>query len=173
MAEPLVGLMGRAFARARAVPTRAPGRPDGDSRNAVAESPTSYRFIRLTGQRRHRAVRSFARSRVRLRTFRHGHFPGAVGEAQQSGGGARYTHLVLFHRDEVRSVRARIEFLGIRRHDSIRGFWMLFAYFGPEAMMPVASVIAAGVGVVMMFGRSIVVFGLNLVDRVRPHPRRR
>ncbi len=50
---------------------------------------------------------------------------------------------------------------------------MLFAYFGPEAMMPVASVIAAAVGVVMMFGRNIVVFGRSLVDRVRPYPRRR
>ncbi len=36
---------------------------------------------------------------------------------------------------------------------------MLFAYFGPETMMPVASVIAAGVGIVMMFGRNILVFG--------------
>jgi hypothetical protein len=54
-----------------------------------------------------------------------------------------------------------------------RGFWMLFAYFGPEAMMPAASVIAAAIGVVMMFGRNILDYGRNLVDRVRPHPRRR
>jgi hypothetical protein len=50
---------------------------------------------------------------------------------------------------------------------------MPFAYFGPETMMPVASVIAAAVGVVMMFGRSILVYVRSLVDRARPHPRRR
>jgi hypothetical protein len=49
---------------------------------------------------------------------------------------------------------------------------MLFAYFGPETMMPVASVIAAVVGVVMMFGRNILVFGRGLVRRVWPGPRR-
>ena len=32
---------------------------------------------------------------------------------------------------------------------------MLFAYIGPETMMPVASIIAAVTGVFMMFGRSI------------------
>ena len=52
-------------------------------------------------------------------------------------------------------------------------FRMLFAYFGPETMMPVASVIAAAVGMVMMFGRSIVGYGRSLVERVRPYPRRR
>jgi hypothetical protein len=52
-------------------------------------------------------------------------------------------------------------------------FRMLFAYFGPETMMPVASMIAAAVGMVMMFGRSIVGYGRSLVERVRPHPRRR
>ena len=36
---------------------------------------------------------------------------------------------------------------------------MLFAYFGPETMMPVASVIAATVGVMMMFGRNVVAIG--------------
>ena len=50
---------------------------------------------------------------------------------------------------------------------------MLFAYLGPETMMPVASVIAAGVGVVMMFGRNIILFGRNLAERVWPGPRRR
>jgi hypothetical protein len=50
---------------------------------------------------------------------------------------------------------------------------MLFAYFGPEAMMPAASVIAAAIGVVMMFGRNILDYGRSLVDRRRPHPRRR
>ena len=32
---------------------------------------------------------------------------------------------------------------------------MLFAYLGPETMMPVASIVAAVVGVVMMFGRNV------------------
>ncbi len=50
---------------------------------------------------------------------------------------------------------------------------MLFAYFGPETMMPVASVIAAVVGVTMMFGRNVVYFGRNVVRRVRPGSRRR
>jgi hypothetical protein len=80
---------------------------------------------------------------------------------------------VLFRQDEARSVWAWIEFLGISQHGSLRGFWMLFAYFGPETMMPVASVVAAAVGVVMMFGRNILGFGRSLIDRARPHPRRR
>ena len=50
---------------------------------------------------------------------------------------------------------------------------MLFAYFGPETMMPVASVIAATVGVMMMFGRNIVALGRGLVRRVWPGARRR
>ena len=50
---------------------------------------------------------------------------------------------------------------------------MFFAYFGPEAMMPVASVIAAAIGAVMMFNRNILLYGRNLVERVRPNPRRR
>jgi len=33
---------------------------------------------------------------------------------------------------------------------------MLFAYIAPETMMPVASVIAATAGVIMMFGRTAV-----------------
>ena len=52
-------------------------------------------------------------------------------------------------------------------------FRMIFAYFGPETMMPVASVICAAVGVVMMFGRNIILFGRNMVERVRPSARRR
>jgi hypothetical protein len=50
---------------------------------------------------------------------------------------------------------------------------MLFAYFGPETMMPVASVICAATGVVMMFGRSIVQFGRKLLDPIRPRGRRK
>lgn len=45
---------------------------------------------------------------------------------------------------------------------------MLFAYIGPETMMPVASIIAAVAGVFMMFGRSVVGFGRGLVRRVWP-----
>ncbi len=50
---------------------------------------------------------------------------------------------------------------------------MLFAYFGPETMMPVASIIAAAAGVVMMFGRSILQFGRGVVRRFRPGPRQK
>ena len=50
---------------------------------------------------------------------------------------------------------------------------MLFAYFGPETMMPVASIIAATVGVAMMFGRNVFALGRGLVRRVWPGPRRR
>jgi hypothetical protein len=45
---------------------------------------------------------------------------------------------------------------------------MLFAYIGPETMMPVASIVAAVTGVVMMFGRSIFMFGRGIVRRVWP-----
>jgi hypothetical protein len=45
---------------------------------------------------------------------------------------------------------------------------MLFAYVGPETMMPVASVLAAVAGVVMMFGRNILMVGRGIVRRVLP-----
>ncbi len=45
---------------------------------------------------------------------------------------------------------------------------MLFAYIGPETMMPVASIIAAVAGVFMMFGHRVVHFGRNIVRRIRP-----
>jgi hypothetical protein len=47
---------------------------------------------------------------------------------------------------------------------------MLFAYLGPETMMPVASIVAAVAGVVMMFGRSIASFGRNVLRRIWPAP---
>ncbi len=50
---------------------------------------------------------------------------------------------------------------------------MIFAYFGPETMMPVASVIAATVGVMMMFGRNVMAIGRGIVRRVLPGARRR
>jgi hypothetical protein len=43
---------------------------------------------------------------------------------------------------------------------------MLFAYLGPETMMPVASVICGAVGVVLIFGRHVAQIGRNLVRRV-------
>ncbi len=48
---------------------------------------------------------------------------------------------------------------------------MLFAYFGPETMMPVASVIAAVGGVVLLFGRNALAFSRKLVRRVWPRSR--
>jgi len=53
----------------------------------------------------------------------------------------------------------------------MRDFSMLFAYFGPETMMPVASVIAGAVGVVMLFGRNVLLLGRGLVRRVWRRPR--
>ncbi len=47
---------------------------------------------------------------------------------------------------------------------------MLFAYFGPETMMPVASIIAAVGGVFMLFGRNVVSFGRKVVGRFRRQP---
>jgi hypothetical protein len=45
---------------------------------------------------------------------------------------------------------------------------MFFAYIGPETMMPVASVIAAATGVVLMFGRSVIQFGRKVFRGVWP-----
>lgn len=45
---------------------------------------------------------------------------------------------------------------------------MLFAYLGPETMMPVASIVAAVVGVAMMFGRNVLMVGRSVVRRVWP-----
>lgn len=50
---------------------------------------------------------------------------------------------------------------------------MFLAYIGPETMMPVASVLAAVMGVVMMFGRNVVSFGRSILDWVSPRSRRR
>jgi hypothetical protein len=50
---------------------------------------------------------------------------------------------------------------------------MLFAYIGPETMMPVASILAAVTGVVMMFGRNILMFGRGIVRRVWPQSKRK
>jgi hypothetical protein len=48
---------------------------------------------------------------------------------------------------------------------------MFFAYIGPETMMPVASVIAAVTGVVLMFGRNVVQFGRNVFRSIWPKPK--
>jgi hypothetical protein len=50
---------------------------------------------------------------------------------------------------------------------------MLLAYFGPETMMPVASIVAAAVGVVMMFGRNVFMIGRSVAQRVWPGPKRK
>jgi hypothetical protein len=49
---------------------------------------------------------------------------------------------------------------------------MLFAYVGPETMMPVASIVAAAVGVIMMFGRSVTTFGRGVMRRIWPGTKR-
>jgi hypothetical protein len=45
---------------------------------------------------------------------------------------------------------------------------MLFAYVGPETILPVASVFVAAVGVLLMFGRNAVSLGRKVVRRVWP-----
>jgi hypothetical protein len=92
--------------------------------------------------------------------------------AQPTGGRARYTRLRLAVEMMVDS--SHYESISMSVVNSIQfdeGSLMLFAYFGPETMMPVASVIAAAAGVVMMFGRSILQFGRGVVRRVWPGPR--
>ena len=59
---------------------------------------------------------------------------------------------------------------------------MIFAYFGPETVLPVTSILAAAVGGVMMFGRTSLRFALMFARRAfrflargfrgrRPEPR--
>jgi hypothetical protein len=43
---------------------------------------------------------------------------------------------------------------------------MLFAYIGPDTMLPLASVFAGIVGVVLMFGRQVKLGVRNLVRRI-------
>jgi hypothetical protein len=45
---------------------------------------------------------------------------------------------------------------------------MIFAYVGPEVMMPVASVVAAAAGMVLLFGRAILTFGRGVAKRIWP-----
>ena len=44
---------------------------------------------------------------------------------------------------------------------------MLFGYVGPETMMPLASAVAAVVGVFLMFGRNVMYMARSVVRRVR------
>jgi hypothetical protein len=48
---------------------------------------------------------------------------------------------------------------------------MLFAYLGPETMMPMASIFAAIAGVFMMFGRTVVQVAKNIFRRIWPFSR--
>jgi hypothetical protein len=50
---------------------------------------------------------------------------------------------------------------------------MLFGYVGPETMLPLASVVAAVAGVFMMFGRSVMLAGRNVVRRIQDFARRK
>jgi hypothetical protein len=45
---------------------------------------------------------------------------------------------------------------------------MLFAYVGPETMMPVASILAAAAGMVLLFGRSLLNLGRGVAKRIWP-----
>jgi hypothetical protein len=47
---------------------------------------------------------------------------------------------------------------------------MIFAYFGPETMMPLASIFAAAVGVFLMFGRNVMSIGRGMIRRVWRRP---
>jgi hypothetical protein len=44
---------------------------------------------------------------------------------------------------------------------------MLFAYVGPETMLPLASILAGVVGVLLMFGHNVMMFGRKMVRCVR------
>ena len=44
---------------------------------------------------------------------------------------------------------------------------MLFGYVGPETMMPLASVVAAVVGIFLMFGRNVMYIARGVVRKVR------
>ncbi len=44
---------------------------------------------------------------------------------------------------------------------------MLFAYVGPETMLPLASILAGAVGVLLMFGRNVMMLGRKIVRGVR------
>ena len=43
---------------------------------------------------------------------------------------------------------------------------MLLAYAGPETMLPVASVLAGAIGVILMFGRNTLAFGRRVLSKI-------
>ncbi|WP_165219169.1 hypothetical protein [Aquisphaera insulae] len=45
---------------------------------------------------------------------------------------------------------------------------MIIAYAGPETMLPIASVLAGAVGVVMMFGRNVLAIGRRAIAKCLP-----
>jgi len=67
-----------------------------------------------------------------------------------SGSSGAVYSLIVFRPNAPRSVWARINLHGIEKVDLIGGSLMLFADFGPETIMPIASVIAALLGVVVI-----------------------
>ena len=44
---------------------------------------------------------------------------------------------------------------------------MLFAYLGPDTMLPLYSIVGAVIGVVLMFWRKLLMIGRDLVRRVK------
>ncbi|QEH32839.1 hypothetical protein OJF2_13230 [Aquisphaera giovannonii] len=50
---------------------------------------------------------------------------------------------------------------------------MLLAYAGPETMLPVASVLAGAIGVVLMFGRNALAFGRKAASKFWPRAGRK
>jgi hypothetical protein len=57
--------------------------------------------------------------------------------------------------------------LVLRSGDTEEVSVMLFAYVGPETMLPLASVLAGAVGLLLMFGRNVMMFGRKIVRGVR------
>lgn len=49
---------------------------------------------------------------------------------------------------------------------------LLFAYIGPETLLPMTSVLAAAVGFAAMFGRNVFVLGSKIIRSIIRIPRR-
>lgn len=67
-------------------------------------------------------------------------------------------------RGTASTVRFRTR-LSLQSHEEVS--IMLFAYVGPETMLPLASILAGAVGVLLMFGRNVMMFGRKMVRGVR------
>jgi hypothetical protein len=50
-------------------------------------------------------------------------------------------------------------------------YTVVFAYLGPETMLPMTSVVAGLVGVLMMFGRNSWLWARGIYQRVAPRPK--